>query len=123
MERTPIRTDGQTAQTREPLTKPQLWLLAGAILIGIALEIWLEQDFYITYSIFWLVTLAVFVAFNWKRVIANKTVIALIVPTLVLSGILMFDYMNYELLGFSSLAIPALLLTIACLAFRRRDLV
>ena len=81
MERTPIRTDGQTTQTREPLTKPQLWLLGGAILIGIALEIWLEQDFYITYSIFWLVTLAVFVAFNFKRVISNKTVIALIVPS------------------------------------------
>ncbi len=116
MERTPIRTDGQTAQTREPLTKPQLWLLAGAILIGIALEIWLEQDFYITYSIFWLVTLAVFVAFNFKRVISNKTVLALILPTLVLCGILMFDYENYELLGFTMLAIPALLLTIGVFA-------
>ena len=92
--------------------KPQLWLLGGAILIGVACELWMEKDYYFLYSVFWLVTLAVFVAFNFKRVIANKTVLALIVPTLVLCGILMFDYMNTELLGFTMLAIPALLITI-----------
>ena len=112
MEQKMISTETQTAGKKEPLTKPQLWLLGGAILIGIALEVWTEQDFYFFYSIFWLVTLSVFVAFNGKRVIANKTVLALIVPTLVLCGILMFDYMNVELLGFTMLAIPALLLTI-----------
>lgn len=112
MEQNPILTEAQSAQKKPPLTKPQLWLLGGTILIGIALELWMEQDFYLLYSIFWLVTLAVFVAFNWKQVIANKTVLALIVPTLVLCGILMFDYMHYELLGFTMLAIPALLLTI-----------
>ena len=112
MEQNPTSTNAQTAPAKLQLTKPQLWLLGGAILIGIALEIWLEQDFYFTYSILWLVTLAVFVAFNWKRVIANKTVLALILPTLVLCGILMFDYENNELLGFTMLAIPALLITI-----------
>jgi hypothetical protein len=45
-------------------------------------------------------------------VIENRTVLALIVPTVVLCGILMFDYMHFELLGFTMLAIPALLLTI-----------
>ena len=112
MEQNPTSTNAQTAPAKPQLTKPQLWLLGGAILIGIALEIWLEQDFYFTYSILWLVTLAVFVAFNWKRVISNKTVLALILPTLVLCGILMFDYENNELLGFTMLAIPALLITI-----------
>ncbi len=112
MEQNPSLTEPQSAQKKQPLSKPQLWLLGGAILIGIALEIWMEQDFYFFYSIFWLVTLAVFVAFNWKKVIENKTVLALIVPTLVLCGILMFDYMHHELLGFTMLAIPALLLTI-----------
>ena len=112
MEQNPTSTNAQTAPAKPQLTKPQLWLLGGAILIGIALEIWLEQDFYFTYSILWLVTLAVFVAFNWKRVITNKTVLALILPTLVLCGILMFDYENNELLGFTMLAIPALLITI-----------
>ena len=112
MEQNPTSTNAQTAPAKPQLTKPQLWLLGGAILIGIALEIWLEQNFYFTYSILWLVTLAVFVAFNWKRVIANKTVLALILPTLVLCGILMFDYENNELLGFTMLAIPALLITI-----------
>ena len=94
-------------------TKPQLWLLLGAILIGVAGELWMEQNYYFLYSIFWLFALAVFVALNGKRVIANKTVLALLVPTLVLCGILMFDYMNYELLGFTMLAIPALMMTIA----------
>ena len=112
MEQNPTSTNAQTAPAKPQLTKPQLWLLGGAILIGIALEIWLEQDFYFTYSILWLVTLAVFVAFNFKRVISNKTVLALILPTLVLCGILMFDYENNELLGFTMLAIPALLITI-----------
>ena len=112
MEQNPTSTNAQTAPAKPQLTKPQLWLLGSAILIGVALEIWLEHDFYFTYSILWLVTLAVFVAFNWKRVIANKTVLALILPTLVLSGILMFDYENNELLGFTMLAIPALLITI-----------
>ena len=112
MEQNPISANALSAEKHEILTKPQLWLLAGSILIGIAFEIWTEQDFGLFYSVFWLVTLAVFVAFNWKRVIANKTVIALIVPTLVLIVLLMFDYMNPMLLGFTSLAIPALLLTI-----------
>ena len=112
MEQSPNPTDTQVSHARAGLTKPQLWLLAGAILIGLALEIWMEQDFYFFYSIFWLVSLAVFVTFNWKRVISNKTVLALILPTLVLLGILMFDYENYELLGFTMLAIPALLITI-----------
>ena len=112
MEQNPTSTNAQPTLAKPQLTKPQFWLLGGALLIGIALEIWLEQDFYFTYSILWLVTLAVFVAFNWKRVISNKTVLALILPTLVLSGILMFDYENNELLGFTMLAIPALLITI-----------
>ena len=112
MEQNPTSTSAQPAPAKPQLTSPQLWLLGGAILIGIALEIWMEQDFYFFYSIFWLVTLAVFVALNWKRVLANKTVLALILPTLVLLGILMFDYENNELLGFTMLAIPALLLTI-----------
>lgn len=112
MEQNPISNETQGAGKRAPLTKPQLWLLAGAILIGVACEIWMEFDYFALYSVFWLVTLAVFVAFNFKRVIANKTVLALIVPTLVLSGILMFDYMNFELLDFTMLAIPALLITI-----------
>lgn len=112
MEQNPISANVQGAEKHAPMTRSQLWLLGGAILIGVACELWMELDYYALYSAFWLVTLAVFVAFNWKRVIANKTVLALIVPTLVLSGILMFDYVNYELLGFSSLAIPALLLTI-----------
>lgn len=112
MEQNPILNDAQGANKRAPLTKPQLWLLGGAILIGVALELWMELDYYRMYSVFWLVTLAVFVAFNFKRVVSNKTVLALIVPTLALIGILMFDYMNFELLGFTSLAIPALLITI-----------
>lgn len=112
MEQNPTSTETQGANKRAPLTKPQLWLLAGAILIGVACEIWMEFDNYALYSAFWLTTLAVFVAFNFKRVIANKTVLALIVPTLVLIGILMFDYMNFELLDFTMLAIPALLITI-----------
>ena len=112
MEQNPTSTETQGANKRAPLTKPQLWLLAGAILIGIALELWMEKNYYALYSAFWLTTLAVFVAFNFKRVIANKTVLALIGPTLVLIGILMFDYMNFELLDFTMLAIPALLITI-----------
>lgn len=112
MEQNPTSTETQGANKRAPLTKPQLWLLAGAILIGIALELWMEKNYYALYSAFWLTTLAVFVAFNFKRVIMNKTVLALIVPTLVLIGILMFDYMNFELLDFTMLAIPALLITI-----------
>ena len=87
MEQNPTSANAQAAPAKPQLTKPQLWLLGGAILIGIALEIWLEQDFYLTYSILWLVALAVFVAFNWKRVISNKTVLALLLPTLVLSRV------------------------------------
>lgn len=112
MEQNPIPNETQNAGKRAPLTKPQLWLLAGAILIGVMIELWMEKDYYALYSGFWLTTLAVFVAFNFKRVVANKTVLALIVPTLVLIGILMFDYMNFELLDFTMLAIPALLITI-----------
>ncbi len=116
MEQNPNMTNAQTASKHAPLTAPQLWLLGGAVLIGIMLELWMEKDYYALYSAFWLVTLAVFVAFNWKRVISNKTVLALIAPTLVLCGILMFDYMHYELLGFTMLMIPALLITIGVFA-------
>lgn len=112
MEQNPIPTKAQSANQRESMTKPQMWLLAGAILIGVMMELWLEKNYFALYSAFWLVTLAVFVALNFKRVIANKTVLALIVPTLALIGILMLDYMNTELLGFTMLAIPALLITV-----------
>ncbi len=112
MEPNPILTDGQsTAQKRAPLTRPQLWLLLGALVIGVVFELMTELDYYYWYSIFWLVTLAVFITFNWGSVIHNKTALALILPTLVLCGVLMFDYIHYELLGFAMLAIPALLLT------------
>ena len=94
------------------MTKPQLWLLGGVILTGIALELWMEMDYYFLYSVFWLVALAVFSACNYKRIIASKTVLALLLPTLVLAALFMFDYMNLELLGYTALAIPALLLTI-----------
>ena len=117
MEPNPIPTDAQgAAQKRPPLTKPQLWLLGGAILIGVVCELWMELDYHFLYSVLWLVTLGVFAAFNWQRVLANRTVFALIVPALVLCGVLMFDYMHYELAGYASLAIPALLLTIGVFA-------
>ena len=103
---------GEPVQKHPAPTKPQLWLLLGAVLIGVACELWMELGNYFLYSIFWLVVLGVFVACNFRRVIANKTVLALIVPTLVLCGILMFGYMNFELLGFTMLAIPALMMTI-----------
>ena len=113
MEQNPILASGQSATQKRPaLTKPQLWLLLGALVIGVVCELMFEMDDYYWYSIFWFVTLAVFVALNWKSVIYNKTVLALILPTLVLCGVLMVDYIHYELLGFTMLAIPALLLTI-----------
>lgn len=93
-------------------TRPQLWLLLGTILIGVACELWMEQDDYVLYSYFWLVALAVFVACNYKRVVSNKTVLALLVPTLVICGELILDYMNHALLGFMMFAIPALMMTI-----------
>ncbi|MEN6339151.1 MAG: DUF4173 domain-containing protein [Clostridiaceae bacterium] len=116
MEQNPTLTSPQEAQKRPPLTKSQLWLLGGAILIGVVCELWMEFENYSLYSAFWLVTLAVFVALNWKRVVSNKTVLALMLPVLVLCGLLMFDYMNIELVGFTSLAIPALLITIGVFA-------
>lgn len=93
-------------------TKPQLWLLLGAVLIGVACKLWMEFNNYLFYSVFWLVALAVFVAFNFKRVVTNRTVLALIVPTLALCVILILDYMNHEMLGYTMLAIPALMMTI-----------
>ena len=103
---------GEPAQKHPVPTKPQLWLLLGAILIGVVCELWMEQDDYVLYSYFWLVALAVFVAFNFKRVVTNRTVLALIVPTLVICVVLILDYMNHALLGFTMLAIPALMMTI-----------
>lgn len=113
MEQIPMPNSAQdAAQSRPAPTKAQLWLLGGTILIGVACELWMEKNYYFLYSVFWLVTLAVFVALNFRRVVRNGTVLALIVPTLALIGVLMFDYMNFELLGFTMLAIPALLITI-----------
>ena len=112
MEQNPISNETQGAGKRAPLTKPQLWLLGGAILIGIMFERFTDQGSSVLYSVFWLVALAVFVAFNWKRVITNKTVIALILPTLLICVLNMLDYMDSAVVGFTSLAIPTLLLTI-----------
>lgn len=118
MERNPIPVSSAESalQEKSPLSKQQLWLLLGALIIGIVFEILLEQDYYYWYSIFWLTVLAVFVTFNFRRVVTNPTVIALIVPALILCGILMFDYMNFELIGFTVAAIPALLMTIGVFA-------
>ena len=112
MEQMPANSLDKPLEQKPAMTKAQLWLLGGAILSGVALELWMEKDYYLLYSVFWLTALAVFSAFNWKRMIKNPTVLALLVPTLVLCGLFLFDYMNFELLGFTALAIPALLLTI-----------
>ncbi len=112
MEQLTTTSPDKPAEQAPALTKPQLWLLGGVILTGIALELWMENDYYFLYSVFWLVALAVFTACNYKRMIANKTVLALLLPTLVLAALFLFDYMNFELLGYTALAIPALLLTI-----------
>ncbi|MEA4871116.1 MAG: DUF4173 domain-containing protein [Christensenella sp.] len=112
MEPNPMPANMTEGQKHPAPTKPQLWLLGGAILIGILCELWMERGYYALYSVLWLVTLGVFAAFHWRRIISNKTVLALVVPVLALCGILMFDYMHFELLNWTMLAIPALLLTI-----------
>ena len=45
MEQNPILNDAQGANKRAPMTKPQLWLLGGAILIGVALELRMELEY------------------------------------------------------------------------------
>ena len=112
MEQLPTTSPDNPVEQQPPLTKAQLWLLGGTILSGAALMLWMEKDFHYLYSVFWLTALAVFAACNWKRIITNKTVLALLLPTLLFCGLLMFDYMYYDLLGLTALAIPVLLLTI-----------
>ncbi len=113
METNPATSNAIEPEQKHPApTKPQLWLLLGAVLIGVVCKLWMEFDNYLLYSVFWLVALAVFVAFNFKRVVTNRTVLALIVPTLALCVILILDYMNHEMLGYTMLAIPALMMTI-----------
>ncbi len=113
METNPTTSNQVEPERKHPApTKPQLWLLLGAILIGVTCELWMEQDDYVLYSYFWLVALAVFVAFNFKRVVTNRTVLELIVPTLVICVVLILDYMNHALLDFTMLTIPALMMTI-----------
>jgi len=115
----PANSAEPALQGKSAMTKPQLWLLLGALVIGVVCEVMTEQEYVCWYSIFWLTVLAVFLAFNFRRVVSNPTVIALAVPTLVLCGVLMFDYINDELLGFTMLAIPALLLTIGVFATQK----
>ncbi len=113
MEQNPIQTDLTQAHVSNTApTKSQLWLLGGAILIGVLLRVLIETDSQIWYSVFWLAALAVFVSFNWKRVVGNKTVLALLVPALVLCGVLLFRTMALDLGVLTFLAIPALMITI-----------
>ena len=113
MEQNPTLMNATEAQKRPAPTKPQLMLLGGALLIGILFDLWmLEQGRYSLYCAFWLVTLGVFVALNWKRVISNKTVIALIVPVLALCGLAPWNHLEMELLEWTMVVIPALLLII-----------
>lgn len=113
MEQNPTLTNATETAKRPMPTKPQLWLLGGALLIGILFDLWmLEQGRYSLFCAFWLVTLGVFVALNWKRVISNKTVLALIVPVLALCGLAPWNHLEMELLEWTMVVIPALLLTI-----------
>ena len=113
MEQNPIPTNAPEAQKRPAPTKPQLLLLGGALIIGVLFDLWmLEQGRFSLYCAFWLATLAVFVVFNYNRVLASKTVLALIVPVFALSGLVSFNRVDLELLDWAMLAIPALLLTI-----------
>ena len=113
MEQNPIPTNATEAQKRPAPTKPQLVLLGGALLIGVLFDLWmLEQGRFSLYCAFWLVTLSVFVVFNYNRMLSNKTVLALIVPVFALSGLVSFNRVDIELLDWAMLAIPALLLTI-----------
>ena len=113
MEQNPTLTNATEAAKRPVPTKPQLWLLGGALLIGILFDLWmLEQGRYSLFCAFWLVTLGVFAALNWKRVISNKTVLALIVPVIALCGLAPWNHLEMELLEWTMVVIPALLLTI-----------
>jgi len=112
MEQNPISTETQLEAKPGTPTKPQLWLLGGAILIGVMFNVFIEASSPIWYSVFWLTALAVFVSCNWKRVTGNKTVLALLVPAIVVSSILLFREVALDL-GVSMLfAIPALMITI-----------
>lgn len=113
MEQNQTLTNATDAAKCTAPTKPQLMLLGGALLIGILFDVWmLEQGRYSLYCAFWLVMLGVFVALNWKRVRSNKTVLALIVPVLALCGLAPWNHLEMELLEWTMLVIPALLLTI-----------
>ena len=113
MEQNQTLTNATDAAKHPTLTKPQLMLLGGALLIGILFDLWmLEQGRYSLYCAFWLVTLAVFVAFNYNRILSNKTVLALIVPVLALCGLAPWSHLEMELLEWTMLVIPALLLVI-----------
>ena len=72
----------------------------------------LEQGRYSLYCAFWLVTLAVFIVFNYNRILSNKTVLALIVPVFALCGLAPWNHLEMELLEWTMLVIPTLLLII-----------
>ena len=113
MEQNPTLTNATEAAKRPAPTKPQFMLLGGALLIGVLFDLWmLEQGRYSLYCAFWLVMLAVFVVFNYNRILSNKTVLALIVPVLALCGLAPWNHLEMELLEWTMLVIPALLLVI-----------
>ncbi len=113
MEQNPMQTDLPEAHASKTApTKPQLWLLGGAILIGVSFRITIESTNMISYSALWFIALAVFISLNWSRVIKNKTVLALLVPVLVLCILFPLDYMEDVVFILNVFAIPALMITI-----------
>lgn len=108
-------TPGQITKQESIVTfsKAQFWLLLGVLAIGVVWDIALENGHYYWISIFWLTALSVFTIFNFQRVRHNVTAIAVGVPAVALCVIFMFDYLNFELVGWTFVAIPAILVTFA----------
>jgi hypothetical protein len=101
------------AEAGAAFSKPQLWLLLGVLAIGVVWDVSLETGHYYWISIFWLTALAVFTVFNFRHIRHNATAIAVGIPAVAACVVFMFDYLNFELVGWTFVAIPAILVTFA----------
>lgn len=117
MERQAADPPRQIDRTRrsEAFTKAQLWLLAGALTIGVLWRAALENEQNYWVGIFWLTAMAVFCIFNVQRLKHNAKAIAVGIPAAALSIVFMLGYLDTELTGWTFAAIPVCMATFAVL--------
>lgn len=98
------------ATARVPYAKAQLWLLLGALIIGVAFRLLCDTPYVFAYGAFWLICLAVYTVWNRRALRHNPTGLITAAAAVIVCLLSAFGPAREYLMPYDILAIPLLLM-------------